>query len=271
VQTWSDLEKLEPPLSLASQLGCLEGHLRAAQGTGVGVVVSLPSFFAGALQALGIRDLGSGLQDRPFLEAAIDTLLDYWTRMAWAVCDRFASELAFVQVDEDLRTAEGDVELFMELYPQRMERLITPARQHGKLVALHTRGKLDKLLPMVHEIGFAILYPSQLDADAALEIKNAWSGRLALIGEFPAPLLATASTEEIEARVRETCSRLAPGGGYAIGSSSAITDTVPPENFVAMARAVHRYGRYGALGTVVPGTGGSGRAAQVHAKESDER
>ncbi|NIV29243.1 MAG: hypothetical protein GWN58_06955, partial [Anaerolineae bacterium] len=75
-------------------------------------------------------------QDRPLLEAAIDTLLDYWMRMVWAVCDRFAGDLAFVQVDEDLRAVGDDIELFMELYPQRMERLIAPARQHGKLVAL---------------------------------------------------------------------------------------------------------------------------------------
>ena len=251
VQTWSDLEKLESPQSLASQLGCLERHLRAAQGTGVGVVVSLPSFFSGALQALGISDLSSFRQDRPFLEAAIDMLLDYWTRMMWAVCDRFASDLAFVQVDEDLSAADGDIELFMEIYPRRMERLIAPARQHGKLVALHTGGKLDKLLPMVHDIGFEIFYPIQLDAGAALEIKKAWSGRLALIGEFPAPLLASAGLDEIEAQVRETCHRLAPGGGYAIGSSLEIIDTIPPENFVAMTRAVHRYGRYGSLGSTV--------------------
>jgi LacI family transcriptional regulator len=249
VKTWSDLEKLESPLSLASQLGCLERHLRAAQGTGVGVVVSLPSFFAGALQALDIADLNSFRQDRPFLEAAIDMLLDYWTRMMWAVCDRFASDLAFVQVDEDLSAAEDDVELFLEIYPRRMKRLISPAKQHGRLVALHTGGKLDGLLPMVHEIGFDIIYPIQLDAGSALEIKRTWSGRLALIGGFPAPLLASAGLDEIEAQVRETCHRLAPGGGYAIGSSSDITDAIPPENFVAMTRAVHRYGRYGALGS----------------------
>ena len=104
---------------------------------------------------------------------------------------------------------------------------------------------------MVHKVGFEIIYPIQLDAGAVLEIKKTWSGRLALIGEFPAPLLASASPDEIEAQVRETCRRLAPGGGYAIGSSSEITDTVPPENFVAMTRAVHRYGRYGSLGSTV--------------------
>ena len=271
VKTWSDLEKLESPRSLASQLGCLEGHLRAAQGTGVGVVVSLPSFFSGALQALGIQDLGSCRQDRPFLEAAIDTLLDYWTRMMWAVCDRFAGDLAFVQVDDDLSAAGEDLEMFMEIYPQRMERLIAPAKQHGKLVALHTGGKLGKLLPVMHQIGFAIIYPSQLDAGAALEIKETWAGRLALIDEFPATLLTTVGIEEIEAQVRETCYLLAPGGGYAIGSSSAIADTIPPESFVAMTRAVHRYGRYGSLGSTVPGTGGSERATRLRGKENEER
>ena len=133
--------------------------------------------------------------------------------------------------------------------------IVVKIYEPGKLVALHTRGKLDNLLPVVHGIGFEIVYPIRLDAGVALEIKRAWSGRLSLIGEFPISLLTSASPNEIEAQVRETCLRLAPSGGYAIGSSSDIADTVPPENFVAMTRAVHRYGRYGSLGsTVADGT-----------------
>ena len=52
----------------------------------------------------------------------------------------------------------------------------------------------------------------------------------------------------IENQVRISCARLAPGGGYVLGASGAISDAISPENFVAMSQAVHKYGRYGALG-----------------------
>ncbi len=171
--------------------------------------------------------------------------------MMRAVCDRFASDLAFVQVDEDLSAAEGDVELFMEIYPRRMERLIAPAKQHGKLVALHTGGKLDRLLPMVHEIGFEIIYPIQLDAVAALEIKTSLVRAAGPDWRIPGPIAGVRRPGRDRGTGPGNLPPAGPWRGYAIGSSSDITDTVPPENFVAMTRAVHRYGRYGSLGSTV--------------------
>ena len=61
-------------------------------------------------------------------------------------------------------------------------------------------------------------------------------------------LLAYGSPEEIEERVCEYCARLGPGGGYVLGSSTSIMEGIPPQNFVAMTRAAHKYGRYGSLG-----------------------
>jgi uroporphyrinogen-III decarboxylase len=61
-------------------------------------------------------------------------------------------------------------------------------------------------------------------------------------------LLAYGSKEEIKEKVREHCVRLSSGGGYVLGSSTSIMDGIPPENFVTMTEAVHKYGRYGSLG-----------------------
>ena len=41
---------------------------------------------------------------------------------------------------------------------------------------------------------------------------------------------------------------MAPGGGWVLGSSTSIMEGLPPENFVAMTQAAHKYGRYGSLG-----------------------
>ena len=62
--------------------------------------------------------------------------------------------------------------------------------------------------------------------------------------------------EEIERRVRQQCIDLAPGGGYVLGCSPGIVDGIPPENFMAMVHAVHRYGRVGPLGQA-DGTNGA--------------
>lgn len=248
VQTWSDLEKLEPPLSLAGQLDYLERYLRAARGTGVGVAISLPSFFASALRALGATTLGSFRDRRSFLEAAMDMLLDYWVRVAWAVCDRFARDLAFVMVDDALERALADAELFLEVYVERMGQLIEPAKQHGKLVALRTEGWAEGLAPLVHDLAFDIVYPAELDLDDALRLRKEWAGRLALIGCLPPDLLGHGDPDDIETQVSDLCGQLAPGGGYVLGASMEGFDAIRPENLLAMARAVHRYGRFGSLG-----------------------
>jgi uroporphyrinogen-III decarboxylase len=82
-------------------------------------------------------------------------------------------------------------------------------------------------------------------------LKQEWAGRLSLVGSFPTQLLGTGSQDEIEETVRRACATLAPGGGYALSSSLGTFREIPPRNYVTMVQAVHKYGRYGALGAKV--------------------
>jgi uroporphyrinogen-III decarboxylase len=75
----------------------------------------------------------------------------------------------------------------------------------------------------LHEIGFDIVHPIAPESNDIFEIKRSWAGKIALIGNIPTTLL---------------------------GSSTGIVEGIPPENLVAMTKAVHKYGRYGALGQV---------------------
>jgi uroporphyrinogen-III decarboxylase len=61
-------------------------------------------------------------------------------------------------------------------------------------------------------------------------------------------LLAYGTIDEIDEMVRAYCAGLGAGGGYVLGSSTSIMEGIPPQNFVAMTEAVHKYGRYGSLG-----------------------
>jgi uroporphyrinogen decarboxylase len=57
-------------------------------------------------------------------------------------------------------------------------------------------------------------------------------------------LLPTGTTAEVEKAVRDTISVAAPGGGYILSSSNTIHPSCKGENYVAMVRAAHKYGRY---------------------------
>jgi uroporphyrinogen decarboxylase len=137
--------------------------------------------------------------------------------------------------------------MFMEIFPERMKRLIAPAKSHGKLVLMHTDGQLNKVLPILYEIGINVNHPVEPESNDIVEVKKQWAGKMAFIGNIPTVLLAQGSKDEIEERVRQYCIQLGPGGGYVLGSSTSIMEGIPPENFVNMIQAVHKYGRYEVL------------------------
>jgi hypothetical protein len=246
LKRWEDLARIEPPPSLDAQLAYLERYLCAARDTRVGVFANFTSFFDSTCLAVGMTDaMLLFLEDRPFLERLMDTLLDHQEGVMQAVCDRFGRELTFVLVNDDIAYNSGLLirpEMFLEMFPHRMKRLIAPAKACGKLVAMHTDGRMKKVLPIIKEIGFDIAHPIEPESNDIFELKQEWAGRLALVGNIPTPLLAYGTKEQIEETVKEYCERLGPGGGWVLGSSTSIMDGVPPENFVAMTEACHKYG-----------------------------
>ncbi|HSB13754.1 MAG TPA: uroporphyrinogen decarboxylase family protein [Bryobacteraceae bacterium] len=250
VRTRDDFSRLEPPPALDDQLRYLERYLRAAEGTGVGVFANFTSFFDSALLAIGVTDsMYLFHEDRPFLESLMDILLDHQEGVVRAVLGRFAADLAFVLVNDDIAYNSGLLirrDMFLEMFPHRMKRLIAPVKERGKLLAMHTDGRMEKILPILSDIGFDIVHPIEPEVNDIFELKQQWAGRLAFVGNIPTPLLAYGTKERIEETVREYCRRLGPGGGWVLGSSTSIMDGIPPENFVAMTRAVHKYGRLGA-------------------------
>ena len=253
IKTWADLEsKLDPPPSLDDQLRHLERYLVAAQGTGVGVIANLTSFFDSAMLAIGVTDsLYMFYDNRPLVERLMDILLTHQERVMRAVIDRFGDDLALVMVNDDIAHNSGLLirpQMFLQIFPHRMKRLIAPAKAHGLKVLMHTDGKLDTILPILYEVGIDANHPVEPESNDIVELKKRWAGKMALIGNVHTPLLAFGAKDEIEAKVKEYCEKLGPGGGWVCGSSTSIMDGIPPENFVAMIQAVHKYGRYGSLG-----------------------
>lgn len=247
-----DFADLEPPTPTDAQLRYLERYLKASQGTGVGVFANFTSFFDSAMLAVGVADsFLMFYEERPFLEKLMDVLLDHQEQVMQAACQEFGGDLAFILVNDDIGHNAGLMihpDMFLDIFPQRMKRLIAPAKAIGQLVAYHTDGKMDKIFPILDDIGFDICHPIEPESNDLFAVKEKWGHRFAFVGNIPTVLLAYGPVEEIEERVRVYCEKLGPGGGYVLGSSTSIMEGIPPANFVAMTQAVHKYGRYGALG-----------------------
>jgi uroporphyrinogen decarboxylase len=192
--------------------------------------------------------------DRPFLEKLMDILLEHQIKVMQAVMDEFAEELAFVLVNDDIAQNQGLMihpDMFLEIFPHRLKRLIAPAKDAGKLLAYHTDGKMDMIFPILDDVGIDICHPIEPESNDIFEIKKKWGERFTLVGNIPTVLLAYGTMEEIDETVREYCEKMGPGGGYVLGSSTSIMEGLPPENFVAMTKAAQKYGRYGSLGKAV--------------------
>jgi len=252
IKCMADLENLEPPLPMEEQFRYMERYLRAVEGTGIGIVPNFTSFFDSAMLAAGVNDsFLMFYDDRPLLEKLMDILLEHQEKVMQEICSRFGDYIAYVMINDDIGHNNGlmiNPDMFLDIFPRRMKRLIAPAKDLGKLVLMHTDGKMDHIMPILYDVGIDAVHPIEPESNDIFEVKKKWAGKMALMGNIPTVLLAYGHREEIEEMVREYCVRLGPGGGWVLGSSTSIMDGIPPENFVVMTEAVHKYGRYGSLG-----------------------
>ena len=77
------------------------------------------------------------------------------------------------------------------------------------------------------------------------EVKQRYGDRLALFSYIDLSYTLTRGTpEKMRAKVKQRIRDLAPGGGYAVGSSNSVTRYVPLENFNAVRQATFEYGAY---------------------------
>lgn len=109
----------------------------------------------------------------------------------------------------------------------------------------HTDGRVYDVIDDLIECGVNALHPIEPKAMDIVRLKQRWGERLCLIGNIDLGYTLTRGTpEEVDAEVRERIRDCARGGGYCVGSSNAVTNYVPLDNFNAMRQAAFRYGKY---------------------------
>jgi uroporphyrinogen decarboxylase len=246
VADWADLEKMSPPPDMDFMRAHVQGYIDAAQGTGIGVAIFGASCLARAIDAVGFENLCLKLYDDPaFVAHVMDTFTDYAVAVAETTSQM---DIAFYMYADDVADNRGLIlppRVMEELWLPRVERILAPYRAAGLPLAYHCDGNLTEVIPLALRLGFNAIQPLQANCNDIYAIKRQYGDRLCLIGNVEvSDVLSLGSREEVVADTIEHLERLAPGGGYVLGSSHSITAAVKPENFETMIETGLAYGIY---------------------------
>jgi uroporphyrinogen decarboxylase len=195
----------------------------------------------------GYMDLAaSPARARRLMERILEVKLAYWD----SVLPELAGAVDVVGEADDLGGQERTL-----FSPRTYRALVRPfhrelfdfihARTDAK-VFFHSCGAIRELIPDLIEIGVEVLNPVQVSAagmdtaELAAEFGRDlvfWGG-----GVDTQRVLGSGSPEEVRADVLRHVSDLAPGGGFVFAAVHNIQSNVPPENVIAMRKALDEAG-----------------------------
>jgi len=119
------------------------------------------------------------------------------------------------------------------------------AKKHSLPVIYHSDGDLTEVMDDIISCHVDAIQPIQPKAMDIVEVKKRWGDKLALIGNIDLEYTLTlGGVEDVIRKVKERIKELAPGGGYAVGTSNTVTHYVKLENYKAMIAATKKWGKY---------------------------
>jgi len=246
VQTLADLETYPWPDPGTVDCSNLE-EAATVLPAGMGIISGVGGIFTRTWMILGYEHFCYSLADNPALVARV---FEGVGRIQCEVLRRVVKlpRVFAIWYGDDLGYTEGLLAspkvLRQHLFPW-MEELASIAHQAGMPFILHSDGKLWQILDDLVALGLDALHPIEPKAMDINEVKRRYGDRLALFGNIDLSYTLTRGTPaEVRAEVRQRIRDLAPGGGYAVGSSNSVTYYVPPENFQALREATFEYGVY---------------------------
>lgn len=136
-------------------------------------------------------------------------------------------------------------EHYREFIKPYHKEIVVYAHQKGLKIVKHSDGNLWPILDDFLEVGFDGIHPIQPQCMDIGEVKKYLAGRACILGNIDCRnLLPFGTKKEVEQTVKETIEKASRGGNYIVTSSNSIHPACKPENYIAMVKAVHKYGIY---------------------------
>lgn len=124
------------------------------------------------------------------------------------------------------------------------KKIAKKCHENDVLLFQHSDGDLNSLMEDIIDIGSDLLHPIDPTCMSFKETKEKYGDRLAFAGNVSNELLRSATTDEIDERVKYLIKTVAPGGGYCLAAGNSVTEWGNFNNYIAMLKAAEKYGQY---------------------------
>ena len=221
----------------------MEECLLATRGTGLGVVGRLDGPFWLAQLSMGLEHSLVMMAEDPGL---VERIMDFYAGFEREVARSIVKKgLPLALAADDLAHTAGllvsPAWLDRYWFP-RMQMILEPVIAAGIPVVFHSCGKLEQVIPLLLRLKCAAVQALQPSCNDIYEVRRRHGKQIALMGNiditFP---LSKGTPEDVRRDVIEHLDRLAPEGGYIVGSSHSVLNSVPPENYIAMVKATQEW------------------------------
>ena len=201
-------------------------------------------FLNGVAFMLGVERVLTGVADEdPVYMYLMEKRFEFFMEQVERTLKAGRGRIDVVKCGEDLGTQLAPI-----INPATFERLHAPkyaayfalAHKYGAKTMIHSCGAVRKFIPILIDAGLDILDVVHVDAAGMnLEsLRDEFGGRIVFSGTMSVQTLLNRGTPGDVARAVEERKRLFPDGGIIIGPSNLMQSDMPPENFVAMCRAI---------------------------------
>jgi uroporphyrinogen decarboxylase len=128
--------------------------------------------------------------------------------------------------------------LWRRFIKPRVAQLYRAVKRAGKVVMIHSCGKVQELFPDLIEVGLDVFNPFQPDVMDPYEMKRQYGDSLSFFGGVSVQhLLPYGTPAEIRAEVRRLMDEVGRDGGFIIAPSHDMPGDIPVENMVAFIEA----------------------------------
>jgi hypothetical protein len=251
VHTWEQLDQVRPhswELDIEPKRRYLREYIAACKDTDIGTTIMTAAPIMTPYQFIvGFEEFMIKLiTDHDFIEKVIEMCMDYYMDVIRMACEE---GISWIYIGDDIGGKGGLLmgpELSRKYAIPCYERIVNLCKEYRVPVSLHSCGNATEIIPDLIDIGVVMYNPVEPTSGAYIyEVHKKYGGKICLSGNIDiANVLAFGTPDEVEEDVRQHIEYLAKDGAYILTSSHSITNDIPFENFMAMMKAGHRYGRY---------------------------
>jgi uroporphyrinogen decarboxylase len=116
------------------------------------------------------------------------------------------------------------------------------SHEAGRPYFLHSCGNLSSIMDdLLDDVKIDAKHSYEDTIEFVTDVKEEYGDRLTILGGIDVDFLCRADEEQIRRRVRETCEKCLPGGGYCLGTGNSVANYIPIDNYLTMLDEGHRF------------------------------